>query len=252
MVTAGGRLVALTPGAVARVTAAEGPGRYRASMVTRCATCSRGSCEMWRRSVPRTISNDLLATPSGRGARGPSRNTPAHSHTNRWHRPVTSALPLARRSLGDFSLKHPAPILSPEPALASVTLTPADRLLLVATDGVTDVVGDDDALGAALDALDKVRVLRVGGVTWEARCRRAAMPRADTSGGHCNLGHCNFVHPRPPAWAINNPQARDTTDDATALAQAAADAVVRTALAAGSSDNLTAAVMVFDWTAYDG
>lgn len=131
---AGGRLVALAPGAAARVVGASGPAKYKACMVT--------------------------------------------------------------RALGDFAFKHPDPLLSPEPSVRSVLLTPSDVMLLVATDGVTDVLGDDDALAIALDALEK---------------------------------------------------AKEMTDDGTALAQAAARAVTAASLAHGSRDNVTAAVMVFDW-----
>lgn len=60
------------------------------------------------------------------------------------------------RALGDFAFKHPQALLSPEPAVRSVVLTPSDVLLLMATDGVTDVMGDDDALGFALEAMEKV------------------------------------------------------------------------------------------------
>ncbi|GBF96516.1 serine threonine phosphatase 2C [Raphidocelis subcapitata] len=42
-------------------------------------------------------------------------------------------------------------------------------------------------------------------------------------------------------------EAREFTDDGAALAQAAARAVVEAALAAGSADNATAAVMAFNW-----
>jgi serine/threonine protein phosphatase PrpC len=37
-----------------------------------------------------------------------------------------------------------------------VALTPSDSLLLVATDGVTDVLPDDDALAIAVDAVERV------------------------------------------------------------------------------------------------
>jgi hypothetical protein len=41
------------------------------------------------------------------------------------------------------------------------------------------------------------------------------------------------------------------TDDGAALARAAAAAVARSALVWGSDDNVTAAVMLFDWTAHE-
>ncbi|KAI8464907.1 MAG: phosphatase 2C-like domain-containing protein [Monoraphidium minutum] len=108
---------------------------------------------------------------------------------------------MVTRSLGDYAFKHPAAVISPEPALASVVLTPADSLLLVATDGVTDVLQYDDAVAIALLALQ---------------------------------------------------QALDQTGDGGKAARAAAAAVATAALERGSCDNVTAAVMVFDWTACDG
>jgi len=86
--------------------------------------------------------------------------------------------PPTHSALGDFAFKHPHPLISPEPAVRSVSLTPADALLLMATDGVTDVLGDDDALGIAMDALTRVCVwggvrelgCLVGGVWLVERC----------------------------------------------------------------------------------
>lgn len=43
-------------------------------------------------------------------------------------------------------------------------------------------------------------------------------------------------------------QARDRTDDAQQLAQAAADGVMAAALHGNSGDNITAAVMLLDWS----
>ncbi|KAI8463388.1 MAG: phosphatase 2C-like domain-containing protein, partial [Monoraphidium minutum] len=101
-----------------------------------------------------------------------------------------------RLALGDYAFKQPDLLISPEPALTSVALTPADSLLLVATDGVTDVLPDDDALAIALVALER---------------------------------------------------ARERTDDGGELARAAARAVADCARLRGSTDNVTAAVMLFDW-----
>ncbi|KAI8462965.1 MAG: phosphatase 2C-like domain-containing protein [Monoraphidium minutum] len=134
VLTAGGRLVSLSPGTPPRLVGASGAARYRASMVT--------------------------------------------------------------RALGDYAFKQPDLLISPEPALTSVALTPADSLLLVATDGVTDVLPDDDALAIALVALER---------------------------------------------------ARERTDDGGELARAAARAVADCARLRGSTDNVTAAVMLFDW-----
>jgi hypothetical protein len=51
------------------------------------------------------------------------------------------------------------------------------------------------------------------------------------------------LRPAPPP----RPQAKEFTDSGTVLAGAAARAVAQAALARGSPDNVTAAVMLFDW-----
>uniref|UniRef100_A0A383W3M2 protein-serine/threonine phosphatase n=1 Tax=Tetradesmus obliquus TaxID=3088 RepID=A0A383W3M2_TETOB len=101
------------------------------------------------------------------------------------------------RSLGDFAFKQPAPLLCCEPHVAHQTLLPGDSLLLLASDGVSDWLPDDDAMAVALRALE---------------------------------------------------QARNRTDDAQQLAQAAADGVMAAALHGNSGDNITAAVMLLDWS----
>jgi serine/threonine protein phosphatase PrpC len=61
------------------------------------------------------------------------------------------------RSLGDFAFKSPAPLLTSEPHVTQQQLSPADRLVLLTSDGVTDVLPDDDVLELALRAVDKAR-----------------------------------------------------------------------------------------------
>eukprot|EP00882_Tetradesmus_deserticola_P022347 GHRQ01024249.1.p1 GENE.GHRQ01024249.1~~GHRQ01024249.1.p1 ORF type:complete len:184 (+),score=70.51 GHRQ01024249.1:136-687(+) len=63
---------------------------------------------------------------------------------------------MVTRSLGDFAFKHPQALLSAEPHVTQQELAPSDSLLLLASDGVTDVMPDDDVLGAALRALQQV------------------------------------------------------------------------------------------------
>ncbi|KAF8069639.1 protein phosphatase 2C 8 [Scenedesmus sp. PABB004] len=104
---------------------------------------------------------------------------------------------MVTRSLGDFSFKHPQPLISAEPHVAATELRPADELVLLASDGATDVLPDDDMLGTALDAI-------------------AAAQEQGTVGGQ-------------------------------ALAKAAATAIVRAALAAGSTDNITVVSVLLDW-----
>lgn len=65
------------------------------------------------------------------------------------------------RSLGDFHFKSPVPLLTSEPHVMQQQLSPADKLVLLTSDGVTDVLPDDDVLELALRAVDRVR--REGG-----------------------------------------------------------------------------------------
>jgi serine/threonine protein phosphatase PrpC len=60
--------------------------------------------------------------------------------------------------LGDFAFKHPEALLSVEPHVATQALTPDDRLVLLATDGVTDVLSDEAVFELALTALEQVSV----------------------------------------------------------------------------------------------
>lgn len=62
------------------------------------------------------------------------------------------------RSLGDFAFKSPQPLISAEPYVNSHALEPHDRLVLLTSDGVTDVIPDDDMLDIGLAAIDQVCV----------------------------------------------------------------------------------------------
>jgi len=103
---------------------------------------------------------------------------------------------MVTRSLGDFAFKHPEALLSVEPHVATQALTPDDRLVLLATDGVTDVLSDGAVLELALTALE---------------------------------------------------QNKNYTNSGCALAKAASAAVVNSALAYGSKDNITVLAMLLDW-----
>jgi serine/threonine protein phosphatase PrpC len=63
-----------------------------------------------------------------------------------------------RRSLGDFAFKHPQALLSAEPHVMQQELAPSDKLVVLTSDGVTDVLPDDDMLGVAMRALEQVRL----------------------------------------------------------------------------------------------
>jgi serine/threonine protein phosphatase PrpC len=63
------------------------------------------------------------------------------------------------RSLGDFNFKQPRPLLLCEPHVVHQQLLPSDSLLLLASDGVTDSLADDDAMCIAMRALEQVSSL---------------------------------------------------------------------------------------------
>ncbi len=55
------------------------------------------------------------------------------------------------RSFGDLPLKEPYPLVSASPDLSTYGLVPKkDRLVLLASDGIFDVMSDEQALRAAV------------------------------------------------------------------------------------------------------
>jgi serine/threonine protein phosphatase PrpC len=62
------------------------------------------------------------------------------------------------RSLGDFAFKSPQALISAEPFVNTHTLDPTDRLVLLTSDGVTDVLPDDDMLDIGVRAVEQVRL----------------------------------------------------------------------------------------------
>lgn len=60
------------------------------------------------------------------------------------------------RSLGDFAFKSPQPLISAEPFVNTHNLDPTDKLVLLTSDGVTDVLADDDMLDIGLMAIEQV------------------------------------------------------------------------------------------------
>lgn len=81
----------------------------------------------------------------------------------------------AGRSLGDFAFKHPQALISADPYVAAQQLTPADRLVVMTSDGVTDVLHDDDMLGVAIRAIEQVGTVICNGdgcwCTTPPRCK---------------------------------------------------------------------------------
>ena len=63
---------------------------------------------------------------------------------------------MSPRSLGDFAFKSPQPLLSAEPYVSTHHLEPSDHLVLLTSDGVTDVLPDDDMLDIGLRAIEQV------------------------------------------------------------------------------------------------
>lgn len=64
--------------------------------------------------------------------------------------------PCCCRSLGDFAFKSPQALISAEPYVNTHQLEPSDHLVLLTSDGVTDVVPDDDMLDIGLRAIEQV------------------------------------------------------------------------------------------------
>jgi serine/threonine protein phosphatase PrpC len=60
------------------------------------------------------------------------------------------------RSLGDFAFKSPQPLISAQPFVNTHLLQPTDKLVLLTSDGVTDVLPDDDMLDIGLRAIAEV------------------------------------------------------------------------------------------------
>eukprot|EP00882_Tetradesmus_deserticola_P001580 GHRQ01001704.1.p1 GENE.GHRQ01001704.1~~GHRQ01001704.1.p1 ORF type:complete len:376 (+),score=135.52 GHRQ01001704.1:163-1290(+) len=61
------------------------------------------------------------------------------------------------RSLGDFNFKQPRPLLLCEPHVVQQQLSPLDSFVLLASDGVTDALADDDVMAVAMRALERAR-----------------------------------------------------------------------------------------------
>jgi serine/threonine protein phosphatase PrpC len=92
------------------------------------------------------------------------------------------------RALGDYKLKRPSyPIVTPDPFVTQAGLSPADRLLLLASDGVTDVLSDDAMLEVALAAIDRAMGRGEQGQGLAAAAAAAVQETAITSGAYDNV-----------------------------------------------------------------
>ncbi len=68
------------------------------------------------------------------------------------------------RALGDFAFKSPQPLLLSQPDVITQHLTTEDTLLMMLSDGVTDVMSDEDVMTAA--TLGVAKVSRVPETSW--------------------------------------------------------------------------------------
>jgi serine/threonine protein phosphatase PrpC len=134
-----------------------------------------------------------------------------------------------------------------EPDVARVQLRPrADAFLLLGSDGLFDVMSDQEAVDAAAAALAGFNTRPSS----ELRSRSCTIPPLAAAQGHsANLHQPFFVgekhvdgQSRPAAAACTHSSA-----PAGQAAEAAADALVSKALKGGTSDNVTALLMLFDW-----
>ena len=158
------------------------------------------------------------------------------------------------RALGDRDLKDAAaePLVSCVPEMATRELVPErDRLLVLASDGLWDVVSDAAALKIACDAAKRARRDR------EAPVRPEGEDGAD--GGSDGLAADAMPASTPPTpLSIEEQLALSAASDSAAhrawvgeyqryMARAAAQALVQRATQLGSPDNITVLVAWIDW-----
>jgi len=85
------------------------------------------------------------------------------------------------RSLGDLDFKAPSPLVSATPDVAATALAPGDGPLILASDGLWDVVSDQGAVDAALECLRGAKADGGGGDS--AALAAAALVRAAGAAG---------------------------------------------------------------------
>eukprot|EP00775_Hariotina_reticulata_P008355 gene8355-8539_t len=94
---------------------------------------------------------------------------------------------MVTRSLGDFAFKHPQPLISAEPAVCSQLLQPCDKLVVLTSDGVTDVLPDDDMLEIGCRALEQARDCTNNGCALAKAAAAAIMNKALEHGSTDNI-----------------------------------------------------------------
>eukprot|EP00879_Flechtneria_rotunda_P031399 GHRR01034299.1.p1 GENE.GHRR01034299.1~~GHRR01034299.1.p1 ORF type:complete len:295 (+),score=119.68 GHRR01034299.1:289-1173(+) len=94
---------------------------------------------------------------------------------------------MVTRSLGDFAFKHPQPLIVAEPHVAERQLCPADRLIVLTSDGATDVLPDEDMLDFALRAIEETQQSTNDGEALAKSAARAVMNAALHRGSQDNI-----------------------------------------------------------------
>ena len=99
------------------------------------------------------------------------------------------------RALGDASFKRPQALVSAEPATRDVALPPGGghRLLLLLTDGVTDVLSDAEIASTALAALSRPPEARLPGLPPHDDDARAAARAVVAAAAAHRLAHDNMT-----------------------------------------------------------
>jgi serine/threonine protein phosphatase PrpC len=132
--------------------------------------------------------------------------------------PESTSYLACSRAIGDLALKVPHSVVSAVPDITVRTLDRMDCLVILASDGVWDVMTDSEAVEIAARAMAEVRD--------ESAAEREKEPAL-------------------PSWAMPGPKPQGDQD--AVQSRRAALAIVREALERGSGDNITAVVYALDW-----
>ena len=186
------------------------------------------------------------------------------------------------RSLGDAQFKEPLPLVSSDPDVSVTLLRPGDTMLILASDGVWDVLSDQDAaevaVAAALEAVAAAAAAAGEGEQGaeeeggEGKDSKAAAPGKAPSdlkdeGGSSDADAANATGAKkagPGKEEEEEEEKEHTSDDDDEdpsslglnvplrsgfcpIATAAAEAVIAAALARGTMDNVTALCAVLPW-----
>jgi serine/threonine protein phosphatase PrpC len=109
--------------------------------------------------------------------------------------PPASLHPLPRRALGDVHFKRPAQLVSTDPFTTEVLVPPGPgpRLLLLVTDGVTDVLDHERIAALALAALARPPEARLAGLPPHDDDARAAAAAVVAAAAAHELAHDNMT-----------------------------------------------------------